>query len=169
MVGTVRKGCKVSPESRCNPNKIGSLSKQWRMQVRQKMAPKPSQRVVNMNVATQIASYGIPKTTVALVARVPASDVSRFLKGPTLVTANYAARITAAVKDIAAVIDAFEASRSALAASGVPFFKIDLRDVKALRQLIEINNKTQAEQAAEQTADAGAQTAAESLVAAIAG
>lgn len=120
-----------------------------------------------MNVAGQIACYGIPKTTIALVARVPASDVSRFLRDRSLVTANYAARITAAVKDIVAVIEAFEASRLALAASGVPFFKIDLRDVKALRQLIEINNETQTERAAELTADTGAQVAAESLVAAL--
>jgi hypothetical protein len=92
-----------------------------------------------MNIASTIAKYGIPRTTVARIARVPLASVSRFCRDRCLVSANYADRITAAVKSITDVLEEIERWRPKFAAEGALLPKPCLHDVEELKILIRQN------------------------------
>jgi hypothetical protein len=117
-----------------------------------------------MNTKNLIEKYQIPKVTVAILARLPAADVSRYLRDRSLVSGNYQSRIEEAVANIVGVLDAYKVAQAEC--SG-PSLRLDLRDVAGLKQLIEFARKTEVERQRAIEAEIGAFDACRALAEAL--
>jgi hypothetical protein len=116
-----------------------------------------------MDVKQQIEQFQIPKATVAAIAGCQPAAVSRYLRDRTWVNAHCAGRIEEAVRDVVGVLESVKSIQAELAGQVIPMPTPDLRDVKALRQLITVNRGTQVERQREIKAETSAHDACHAL------